>query len=656
MNGAEKTLAVAVFQHVQDKVPLRETQTWGDLAARLTTHHERRDRGGTLWSPTEYPPNVTRLAENVDRLSAIVFDMDSGIAPEAFLRLWEPYEFLIYSTFNSTPQAPRWRAVLPLATAVEAPRWPTVWRKLSLALTLGHIDGQCKDCSRIYWLPTCPVGSTTHFAFLHEGAWLDEADFPDPPAERPRTVNGSSVVREEGRVATTYLAARALEVMQREGRNAGAFWLACQMRDNGFSAAEAEHALLGEYLPRCPQTNAKGKVEPFTEIELSRAVRNAYGRSAREEWKGSSRPEAADPARLDEVRERVLGKAPADAEEAPPTDTEPEEPPLPASADPAGDEMELPATYTLADLQHKEIPPVQWIVPGLLCEGLNLLSGNPKLGKSFLSLGTAAALALGGKVLEGIDVEPSRVLYIAVEDGERRIKSRASQLLVDESQWPGNVHLAHRWPVMNAAGVLVLRKWFEQYSDTRLVIIDTWNGVRPPHKANGDIVSEDYALMSRLKEIGDEFHAAILIIHHTAQHTKGDSVHQAAGTHGLVAAPDTVINFTRKRSESEAELEVLPRDEQEHKWLLTRDERTGFWSLEGGVDEVRTSRNRLAIYDLLTANAWLRPKQIAAHLELSLPTVQSLCARMERDGELSNSEGRYSARKRPGRLEREFSW
>jgi hypothetical protein len=658
-----RLLAVAFFQNPYDNVPIREQLTWEQLAEKLTTHRERQEKGGMLWSPTQYPEGVTRKLEHVQHVSCLVLDMDSGIVPDSFIGHWRPYAFAIHSSHSSTAFAVKWRAVFPLATPVPAARWPIVWPKLALVLGLGHVDPVCKDATRLYFLPTCPVGDREHFAFTREGEWLDEATFPDPPEEKPRAVNGAPVIREEGRVAPSYLAQRALEKMQREGRNAGAFWLACQMRDNGFSEVEALEGLQREYLPACPDTNAKGKVEPFTDAEVERAVRNAYSRPGREEWKGSSRPEAADPTRLDAIRERVLGKAPADAEEVPPADVEPPEPSeaevlqsygivrIPRDA---GDPAEPPAlddfsdVYTLRDSQQRDIPPIEWIVAGLLCEGLNLLSGNPKGGKSYLSLGTAIAVALGGKVLSSIDVSLCRVLYIAVEDGERRIKSRASYMLADEAEWPSNVHIAHKWPMMTAPGLVRLRAWFQRYPDTKLVIIDTWNGVRPAHRAHGDLVKEEYDALTRLKEIGDEFHAAILVIHHMAQRTKEDSIYQAAGTHAMAAVPDVVINF-HKKGDNEAELEVQPRDEEKHNWLVKRDERTSFWLLQGETEVVEAKRNRLAIYELLEENGPMKPKAIAGSLCLSLPTAQSLCQRMARDGELNHEDyGRYSARRRPG--------
>jgi RecA-family ATPase len=55
-------------------------------------------------------------------------------------------------------------------------------------------------------------------------------------------------------------------------------------------------------------------------------------------------------------------------------------------------------------------------VPGIVCEGLSLLAGPPKVGKSWLSLDLALSVAGGGKAFGAIPVQPGPVLYLALED------------------------------------------------------------------------------------------------------------------------------------------------------------------------------------------------------------------------------------------------
>jgi Bifunctional DNA primase/polymerase, N-terminal/AAA domain len=52
------------------------------------------------------------------------------------------------------------------------------------------------------------------------------------------------------------------------------------------------------------------------------------------------------------------------------------------------DRKNTPSAFpSAAELMAREIPPVRWVVPGMVPEGVALLAGKPKLGKSWLGLG-----------------------------------------------------------------------------------------------------------------------------------------------------------------------------------------------------------------------------------------------------------------------------
>ena len=81
----------------------------------------------------------------------------------------------------------------------------------------------------------------------------------------------------------------------------------------------------------------------------------------------------------------------------------------------------------------RELPEVKLFIPGLLADGLPLVVGRPKLGKSFLMLQVAKALASGGE-LWGRAVRRAAVLYLALEDSDRRMKERTQILGFSETE------------------------------------------------------------------------------------------------------------------------------------------------------------------------------------------------------------------------------
>jgi hypothetical protein len=99
---------------------------------------------------------------------------------------------------------------------------------------------------------------------------------------------------------------------------------------------------------------------------------------------------------------------------------------LPADAD-----RLLATLRTGAWLGAQVLPPLAYAVPGLIPEGSVLLVGAPKIGKSWMVLSIALAAAVGGRAL-GIEVPQRPVLYLALEDGHRRLQDRCRRLLADD--------------------------------------------------------------------------------------------------------------------------------------------------------------------------------------------------------------------------------
>ena len=82
-----------------------------------------------------------------------------------------------------------------------------------------------------------------------------------------------------------------------------------------------------------------------------------------------------------------------------------------------------------ADLQGKKFPPIKYVIPGYIAEGLTLFAGRPKLGKSWACMDWSCAVASGGNAFGDIECETGDVLYLALEDNERRLQDRLKKLL-----------------------------------------------------------------------------------------------------------------------------------------------------------------------------------------------------------------------------------
>ena len=107
----------------------------------------------------------------------------------------------------------------------------------------------------------------------------------------------------------------------------------------------------------------------------------------------------------------------------------------------------------------RDFPPARFYVAGLRPTGLTRLAGPPKGGKSWMAYQIVIAVAGGYRCLG----EQAPVLYLALEDTPRRLKSRAAHLL-DRAGWavPAGLTLTCESAVAGAAGSHRLEEWYAE--------------------------------------------------------------------------------------------------------------------------------------------------------------------------------------------------
>ena len=245
---------------------------------------------------------------------------------------------------------------------------------------------------------------------------------------------------------------------------------------------------------------------------------------------------------------------------------------LPADAD-----RLLATLRTGAWLDAQVFPPLAYAVPGLIPEGSVLLVGAPKIGKSWLVLAVGLAAASGGKAL-GLDVPKRPVLYLALEDGDRRLQDRCRRLLADDPIPPEFQYITRIEPgrIIDTIGA-----WLHWHTDPPLVILDTLGKVLPPTQMGEDRYQRDYRIGSALKQIVDSVPGMTLLInHHDRKANADDFVDAVSGTHGLAGAADTIIVLARDRQEAAGLLKVTGRDVAEGEYAV-RFSDGAVWELAG---------------------------------------------------------------------------
>jgi hypothetical protein len=186
------TIPIALFNTEQDNRPQESAYSWPDLVRLLSRHTTRTTKEGLpAWSPTQYGARKHRNKANVEAITALVLDFDTGIDPDVFKRGWTPYEYMVHSSFSHCEGFAKWRAVFPLATPILSSEWARVYAKLAHNLGRGHTDKVCKDLCRIYFLPCCPPERRGMvFARRNEGQWIDHRTLPDLEIQVPPSDSG----------------------------------------------------------------------------------------------------------------------------------------------------------------------------------------------------------------------------------------------------------------------------------------------------------------------------------------------------------------------------------------------------------------------------------------------------------------------------------
>jgi hypothetical protein len=241
-------------------------------------------------------------------------------------------------------------------------------------------------------------------------------------------------------------------------------------------------------------------------------------------------------------------------------------------------------------LAAQSFPALRYAVPGIVPEGFTILVGAPKLGKSWMVLGVGLAIASGGRALGHLDItEPAPVLYLALEDGHRRLKDRCQTLQLGSLSIPADLQFLTD---LKPGTVLeTLRAWVEVHGHRSTIIIDTAGRIMPPAIAGESAYARDYRFGAALKGITDDFPGlSLIVVHHTRKAKGADWLEDTSGTNGLPGSADSVLILDRARSSTDGILKVTGRDVVEAEYALTND--NGIWRLQG--DGLRAAAARAA--------------------------------------------------------------
>lgn len=300
-----------------------------------------------------------------------------------------------------------------------------------------------------------------------------------------------------------------------------------------------------------------------------------------------------------------------------------------------------------AALMAKHFEPVRYVVSGFLAEGVTILAGPPKLGKSWLAYNWALAVAAGSPAFGSKPVVQGDVLYLALEDSERRLKGRLLHMGV--SNPPERLTLATEWPGLDHGCIPELEAWADSVKRPVLVIVDVLKMVRGAQKPNETVYDADYRAVTGLGRFARDRGISVVVVHHTRKAVADDPLESISGTNGLTGAADSILVLKRDIGTGNATLYVRGRDIEENETALKFNRDNGTWDLLGAASEVGRTSEREAILGVLRITPeGLKAREIADLAGKNYGAVRKTLTRMAHAGEIQKmARGLYACHNSP---------
>lgn len=284
------------------------------------------------------------------------------------------------------------------------------------------------------------------------------------------------------------------------------------------------------------------------------------------------------------------------------------------------------------EIQQMQIKPINWIIENFLPEGLAILAGKPKQGKSWLCLNLAIAMAEQTKAFNFYETEKHGVLYLSYEDNYRRIQERISKitgnrLVKGELYFQDSKDLPY---INEESGLNYLTNVIRKYPNIKLIVIDTLaKAIKQKRSVNNNAYLDDYELTAKLQTFAIHNGICILLVHHTRKAISENVFDSISGTTGITAAQDTML-VLKKELNGKVNLYLTGRDVFENTFELNFNKENCTWEIKGTASEIQKSESRQEIIDLFENDfeRVLTLKEIATALGKTQSNISHIIKKM----------------------------
>lgn len=247
--------------------------------------------------------------------------------------------------------------------------------------------------------------------------------------------------------------------------------------------------------------------------------------------------------------------------------------------------------YSSEYVMNTPMKPIEYCVDELISQGLFILVGAPKVGKSWLVLDMCLSIAKGENVL-GNATPCGHAVYLSLEDSLIRLQNRLYELTDEPSD---NLHFAIMAGTINNGLAEQIEYCKKRFDDLKIVVIDTLQKVRNESDSS---YGSDYKELSVLKALADKLGIAIILVHHTRKSSDSDPFNMISGTTGLSGCVDgSMVLIESKRGSRTAKLHCVGRDiENQEINVVFENSR---WKVSDNIKNVKPDYFSFAVHDFM---------------------------------------------------------
>ena len=230
-------------------------------------------------------------------------------------------------------------------------------------------------------------------------------------------------------------------------------------------------------------------------------------------------------------------------------------------------------TINCEEIMTEPLKPIEFVVDNLITQGLFILAGAPKIGKSWLALDICLSVAKGEPVLNAKTTQGT-ALYLCLEDSRIRIQNRLYEMTDEPTE---QLHFALIADTIGSGLEEQIERFISELPNTKIIFIDTLQKIRSD--PSDSTYATDYKELSVLKSIADKRSIAIVLVHHLRKTKDADPFNMISGTTGLSGCVDGsfVLSESKCGSRNAAlycvgrdienrEIE-LKFDSEQHRWI-----------------------------------------------------------------------------------------